>query len=84
MQITKLSSKGQVVVPKTIRDRYRWSAGQKLIVIETGDGIILKTAQPFKPTSIDQVAGKLKYTGPAVSPEEMEAAIKKGALERKS
>ena len=84
MQITKLSSKGQVVVPKNIRARYHWNAGQKLIVIDMGDGIILKSVQPFKTTTIDQVAGKLKYTGRSVSLEEMEAAIKKGALEQTS
>ncbi|PIP38342.1 MAG: AbrB family transcriptional regulator [Desulfobacterales bacterium CG23_combo_of_CG06-09_8_20_14_all_51_8] len=84
MQVIKLSSKGQVVVPKSIRDRYNWNTGQELSVIDMGDGIVLKPAQPFKPTTIDQVAGRLKYTGRPVSLDEMEAAIKKGALERKS
>ena len=84
MQVIKLSSKGQVVVPKSIRDRYNWNTGQELSVIDMGDGIVLKPAQPFKPTTIDQVAGRLKYTGRPVSLDEMEAAIEKGALERKS
>jgi len=84
VQVIKLSSKGQVVVPKSIRDRYNWNTGQELSVIDMGDGIVLKPAQPFKPTTIDQVAGRLKYTGRPVSLDEMEAAIKKGALERKS
>lgn len=84
MQVIKLSSKGQVVVPKSIRDRYNWHTGQELNVIDTGEGIVLKSAQPFKPTTIDQVAGRLKYTGRPVSLDEMEMAIKKGALEQKS
>lgn len=84
MPVTKMSSKGQVVIPKTIRARYKWSSGQELQIIDTGDGIALKPAQPFATTTLDQVAGRLTYTGRPVSLEEMEAAIKKGALEQKS
>lgn len=80
MPVTKMSSKGQVVIPKNIRTRYKWASGQELQVIDTGDGITLKPARPFTPTTLDQVAGRLTYTGRPVSLEEMEAAIKKGAL----
>jgi AbrB family looped-hinge helix DNA binding protein len=83
MQTTKLSSKGQVIIPKTLRTRYNLNEGQILTVIDTGDGILLKPSQPFKETELDQVAGMLKYSGKPVSLSEMEAAIKKGALERK-
>lgn len=84
MPVTKMSSKGQVVIPKTIRARYKWNPGQELNVIDMGDGIALKPAQPFRPTTLDQVAGRLRYTGRTVSLDEMEAAIRKGALEQKS
>lgn len=83
MQTTQLSSKGQVIIPKILRNRYNWNPGQKLNVIDTGDGILLKPLKPFKNTEIDQVAGILKYSGKPVSLEEMNEAIKKGALERK-
>jgi len=53
MQTTKLSSKGQVIIPKALRSRYNWDAGQKLLVIDAGDGILLKPSEPFKkPNSI--------------------------------
>ncbi|MEZ4603079.1 MAG: hypothetical protein R2861_06650 [Desulfobacterales bacterium] len=78
MQITKLSAKGQVVVPKNIRARYHWNAGQKLIVIDMGDGIILKTAtvqnHHHRPGG-----RKIKTLRPIRFLEEMEAAIKKKA-----
>jgi AbrB family looped-hinge helix DNA binding protein len=83
MQTTKLSSKGQVIIPKTIRSRYNWNAGQKLSVIDTGNGILLKPSRSFKNSELKQVAGILKYAGKAVSLGEMEEAIKKGALEHK-
>jgi AbrB family looped-hinge helix DNA binding protein len=83
MQTTKLSSKGQVIIPKALRSRYNWHTGQKLSVIDTGDGILLKPSHLFKTTQLDQVAGILQYSGTPVSLAEMEAAIEKGALEQK-
>ena len=43
MDTTKLSSKGQVIIPKHIRDLHNWNAGLELEVIELDDGIMLKT-----------------------------------------
>lgn len=81
MQTTQLSSKGQVIIPKLLRERHKWNPGQRLSVIDTGDGIMLKPLNVFKNTELEQVAGILKYRGKAVSIEQMEEAIKKGALE---
>lgn len=39
---TRLSSKGQVIIPKAFRDAYNWRPGQEFIVIATGDGLMLK------------------------------------------
>jgi AbrB family looped-hinge helix DNA binding protein len=83
MQTTRLSSKGQVIIPKIYRNKYNLNTGQKLTVTDTGDGILLKPSRPFKHTEIDQVAGILKYSGKPVSIDQMNEAIKKGALERK-
>ena len=82
MQTTKLSSKGQVIIPKSLRSRYNWNPGQELSVIDTGDGLLLKPRHPFKKTKLDQVAGILKYSGKPVTLDDMEAAIKKGAREQ--
>ena len=76
MQTTKLSSKGQVIIPKILLYRYKWDIGQELAVIDTGDGILLKSFRPFKKTDLDEVAGVLKYSGKPVSIDEMEKAIK--------
>ena len=81
MQTTKLSSKGQVIIPKTLRNRYNWNIGQKLSVIDTGNGILLKSSHPFKDTDIEEVAGILKYSGKKISTDQMEKAIEKGARE---
>jgi AbrB family looped-hinge helix DNA binding protein len=83
MQTTQLSSKGQVIIPKMLRDRYKWNPGQRLSVIDTGDGIILKPLNVFKNSELNDVAGILKYKGKGVSLDQMEEAIKKGVLEAK-
>ena len=83
MQTTKLSSKGQIIIPKSLRNRYHWDIGQKLSVIDTGDGILLKTLQPFKNTDLEDVAGILKYSGKKISIDQMNKAIEKGAMEHK-
>lgn len=83
MQITKLSSKGQVIIPKALRTRYNWNIGEKSSVIDTGEEILLKAFLPFKSTELGQVAGMLKHTGKKVTIAQMEEAVKKGALEHK-
>jgi len=78
MLTTKLSSKGQVIIPKSLRSRHHWATGQELAAIDVGDGILLRLASPFQEASIKEVASCLPYTGPARTLEEMEEAIKKG------
>ena len=82
MNTTKLSSKGQVIIPKPIRTAHHWESGQDLIVIDTRDGVLLKPKMPFQETSIEDVASCLKYSGKAKTLEEMEQAIKEATLER--
>lgn len=82
MEITRLSSKGQVIIPKKLRDAYHWLAGQELIAIDTGDGILLKPKQTFKETQLADVSGCLLYKGKAKTLAEMDDAIRQGILEQ--
>jgi AbrB family looped-hinge helix DNA binding protein len=72
---TIVSTKGQVILPKAIRERRNWAAGTRLIVEETPDGVLLKAAPVFAPTRPEDVAGMLAYRGPPKTLEEMNAAI---------
>jgi AbrB family looped-hinge helix DNA binding protein len=75
MDKTKLSSKGQVIIPKAVRDAHGWKEGTEFTVEEIKGGLLLKAAPIFPPTTIEQVAGCLKYSGPAKSLKEMDEAI---------
>jgi len=78
MDTTKLSSKGQVIIPKPLRTAHHWETGQELIVIDVGDGILLKPKTPFPESNIKDVASCLKYNGKTKTLTDMDAAIKKG------
>ena len=84
MEITKVSSKGQVVIPKQVRDAHGWREGTELIVENTSQGVLLRPKRIFKPTTVEEVAGCLAkhYKGPARSIEEMDAAIEAEAVRR--
>jgi AbrB family looped-hinge helix DNA binding protein len=71
----RISTKGQVVLPKSIRQRRQWKAGTRLTVEDTAAGVLLKTAPAFEATSSDEVYGVLKPSGPPKSIEEMNAGV---------
>ncbi len=81
MTTTVLSSKGQVIIPKPIRSAHHWDAGERLVVEDTADGVLLRPVSVFKRTTLTDLANCLKWKGPAKSIEEMDAAVAKGARE---
>ena len=76
---TTLSAKGQVVIPKDVRDRLSLSPGDKLEVIERPDGVLLLKQSIKSGESFEQITARIRsrinYTGPVVSIEEMDQAI---------
>lgn len=83
MNTTRLSEKGQVVIPKRVREAHGWEPGLEFIVEDTGDSVKLKPIRPFKRTTVEEVRGCLQYKGPRKSLKDMEAAIAKGSKERR-
>lgn len=83
-ETTRLSSKGQVVLPGNIRHARQWAVGTEFLVQETPEGVLLKPISKSVPaaTSIDEVAGSLKPRRARVSLDEMHAAVAKEAIKR--
>jgi AbrB family looped-hinge helix DNA binding protein len=79
---TRLSTKGQVILPKAVRDRHGWTAGTELQIVDGPDGVTLRPARPFPPTRPEDVRGILKYDGPPISIEDMDAAITEEVRDR--
>jgi AbrB family looped-hinge helix DNA binding protein len=79
---TVVSTKGQVILPKGIRQRRQWEAGTRLIVEDTEDGVLLRAAPLFAPTEIGTVFGSLPFAGKAKTVEEMKDAVSAEAKRR--
>ena len=78
---TVVSTKGQDVLPRAIRQGRNWPPGTKLVVEETSEGVLLRQEPVIKPTTVDEVFGMLKYDGPPVSIEEMNARMMQSVAE---
>ncbi len=79
METVKVSSKGQVVLPKRIRSALGWVAGTELSVEESGGGVFLRPIRTVVPTTLAEVVGCTGYSGPRLTLEDMERAIRRGA-----
>ena len=77
---TKVSAKGQVVIPKDVRKRQQFSAGRILDVIETPEGVLLRPRARKAGLSFEEAERRickiLKYDGPPVTLEEMDETIR--------
>jgi AbrB family looped-hinge helix DNA binding protein len=77
----RISSKGQLVLPKAVRDAFGLVAGSEVDIETKGGGIVL-TPLPKKARkkyTFEEVAGFLKYDGPPVTLEDMERGIEEEA-----
>jgi AbrB family looped-hinge helix DNA binding protein len=79
---TTVSTKGQVILPKAIRDSKGWGAGKELIVEETRDGVILRPARLFAATKPEEVFGSLSHHGKRLSEGDIEKALRAAAKRR--
>ena len=84
METTRLSSKGQVILPKSVRDANHWGVGTEFEVVTTPEGVLLRPAKPFPVTRLQDVIGCVGYQGPTKSIKEMEEAIQKGIRDRRA
>lgn len=72
---TVVSTKGQVILPKAIRQQHRWEAGTRLVVENTPDGVRLKRVPMFPVTKPGEVFASLPYRGAPKSLKDMAAGI---------
>ena len=82
MVIATLTSKGQLTIPKVVRDSLHLHAGDRIAFIVHGDAEAV-----MKPVtkSVDDVFGRLHGSGqPRKSVEEMHAAVAKRMRDRKA
>ena len=57
---TRMSSKGQVVIPEEIRDRLGLTAGTQFVVIGDNGVVILKTLAPPRMSDFDELVSQAR------------------------
>jgi AbrB family looped-hinge helix DNA binding protein len=75
MATTRVSSKGQVIIPKAVRDALNVTPGTELEVEQHPEGVLLKIIAPSKRYTIDDLYGFLKYHGPPKTIKDMKKGI---------
>ena len=82
MATTRLSTKGQIILPKAICVSRDWRPGTEFTVEETGDGILLRPTARFRATRLEEVAGCLRSARRSKTTSQMGTAIRKEVLRR--
>lgn len=67
----KISSKGQIVIPKEVRDDLHWDSGVELILLMTEQGVMLRTKAQVEKYPAKSLRGFLQYKGEKVSTEQL-------------
>ena len=62
---TKMSSKGQVVIPEQIRKRLKLKAGSQFVVVGENDVVILKVLSPPSLEEFDALIAEARRQGKA-------------------
>jgi AbrB family looped-hinge helix DNA binding protein len=83
---TRLSAKGQVVIPADVRRALGLKAGQTLHVRQTGGGVMLTPVLEKSGRSTDELIAEIRkiYThkGPPATIEDMDRAVERMFAER--
>lgn len=90
IESTRVSSKGQVVIPKAVRDRLGLREGDELSVEELDDAIVLRvrhraaTGAFGPPLTVDELLDKVAglYQGPRVDESEARRRMRAGLRQR--
>jgi len=82
-QTTKLSTKGQVVLPKSLRAARRWKPGMEFLVQEQGDSVLLTPKSGAGSHDWESLIGCAGYRGPRKSIREMDEAVAAEARKHK-
>jgi AbrB family looped-hinge helix DNA binding protein len=83
METVKISSKGQFILPKAIRDRHHWETGTEFVIIDRGTELVIRPTRVFPPTDLEPADAPSVYGGKPLTLEEMDRAIMAEAGKRR-
>ena len=71
----RLSSKGQLVIPRAIREALNWSPGVELTVVPTSQGVMIQRKRQKTGKRFTDLIGSVPYNGPPLSDETLQAPV---------
>ncbi len=72
-----MSSKGQIVIPKSLRDSHHLQPGVEFVILEEGNSLRLVPAANVKKATVDEVGGILHRAGRVpMSDDDMRTALR--------
>ena len=69
------SSRGQLVIPRAIREQLHRKSGMELTVVPTGRGVMIQPKPQQGKHRLEDLIGFLKYEGPPVPDEVLFAPV---------
>jgi AbrB family looped-hinge helix DNA binding protein len=78
---TRISTKGQIVLPKAVRDRHGWPHGQIMEVVDMPGGVMLRAKLSQDDAKLTgQILERMRrrakaYNGPPLDDEAIKAAV---------
>ncbi len=81
IEVTSLSSKGQIVIPNDIRNKMHLNTGTKLMIITDGENILLKPIQIPKINEFENLIAKSRKMAKdlKITKKDLNKALKKGS-----
>ena len=84
LSTTKMSTKGQVVIPEEIRERLGLRAGTQFVVVGEDDTVVLKAIQPPAMSKFSKLLKQAQSSAKqaSLSEDDVEVAIKASRLSK--
>ncbi len=87
---TRLSAKGQIVIPKDVRDRMRLEIGEAFDVVERENEVVLRRKNGRRATpaakavadAVREIQSFYRYEGPPISLEDMKNGVEQAIIEK--
>ena len=85
VKVASVSTKGQIVIPRTIRKSLGITSGSKLVVMTDGENVLMKPIQPLRTEPFE---GLLKESRKAaieadLTPKDVQSAIREARRARR-
>ena len=74
-ETVRLSSKGQLVIPRAIREALHWGPGTELVILPSGNGVMIQLKRSKHRKRIEDLRGCIKYQGPPIADEDLQAPV---------